>query len=201
MTGGATTSGSASEASNSGGNSSVSIDAADRSSTSYTSRATFIPPVIPATPAGTVAIGNIIKETAACGPLQSVVLTEIVGSHRGVFGKSSVHQGYNYDLAPFEDENGNQVDYRRVPLADGRGYQLFGHQPIITYTVIGISGGGNVSLGGGGNGGAFGQAGLGGSSNHTRLVANIQLRTCEVGTIMDEPRVVHVEVPMKAIQQ
>lgn len=173
----------------------TSVDASDRSVTNYSSKTLFIPPVVPATPPSQVAIGNIIKETLACGPLQTVVKTPIVGTRSGLIGKSKVDQGFTYDLAPYTDANGNILDYREVPLADGSGYRLFGSQVVMFSTVIGISGGGNLAIGGGGGNQSWGQGGFGTSSSNTRLVTNIQVAQCEVGTVKYVP--VEREVPVK----
>lgn len=173
----------------------TSVDASDRSVTNYSSKTLFIPPVVPATPPSQVAIGNIIKETLACGPLQTVVKTPIVGTRSGLIGKSKVDQGFTYDLAPYTDKDGNIVDYRQVALPDGSGYRLFGSQVVMFSTVIGISGGGNLAIGGGGGNQSWGQGGFGTSSSNTRLVTNIQVAQCEVGTVKYVP--VEREVPVK----
>lgn len=162
--------------------------------TNYTSKTLFIPPVVPPTPPSQVAIGDIVKETMACGPLQAVVKTPIVGSSRGLITKSKVDQGFTYDVAPYTDKDGNIVDYRQVPLPDGSGYRLFGHQVVMFTTVIGVSGGGNLALGGGGGNQSWAQGGFGSSSSNTRLVTNIQLVQCEVGTVKFVP--VEREIPV-----
>lgn len=187
------------DARNSGGNSAVHIDTSDKSSQTYVdkSRVTFIPPVVPPTPPSHVAIGNIIKETLACGPLQKVVKTPITGTSRGLFSRTTVNQGYTYDLEPFIDNDGNMVDYRRVYNPDGS-IQVFGHQVVMFATIVGLSSGGNFALGGGGGGGGWGQAGFGTSSSNTRLVTNIQLVQCEIGTF--RPTVEYIMVPDKKIK-
>lgn len=187
------------DARNSGGNSAVNIDTSDKSNHSYIdkSRVTFIPPVVPPTPPSHVAIGNIIKETLACGPLQKVVKTPITGTSRGLFSRTTVNQGYTYDLEPFIDNDGNMVDYRRVYNPDGS-IQLFGHQVVMFATIVGLSSGGNFAIGGGGGGGAWGQGGFGTSSSNTRLVTNIQLVQCEIGTF--KPTVEYIMVPDKKIK-
>jgi hypothetical protein len=151
------------------------------------------------TPPSTVAIGNIVKETTACGPLQSVVKTPITGSYVGFFKKVKIDQGYTYDLTPYTDSNGVPQQYLFTKLPDRDGYRIFGHQKIIFASVVGISGARNMALGGGGNEGKWGQAGMGSSSSNTQLVLNIQLALCEIGTL--EPEVRYVEVPRKAGKQ
>lgn len=176
------------------GNADVNVDSSDRSVTNYTSKTLFIPPVVPPTPPSQVAIGNIIKETLACGPLQMVVKTQVTGVSRGLLTKSKVDQGFTYDLAPFTDAQGNIVDYRKVDFPDGLGYRMFGSQVVIFSTIIGVSSGGNFAIGGGGGNQSWGQAGGGTSSSMTRLVTNIQIAQCEVGSFKYVP--VEREIPV-----
>ncbi|MEO6093288.1 MAG: hypothetical protein ABIT04_00880 [Novosphingobium sp.] len=166
-----------------GGNSSTNVDA----STNSRYRAIFIPPVVPGTPPSTVGVGNIVKETGACGPLQRVVREPVQGTFFGLFKNSRVGLGYNEYLAPYIDEQGVRQDYRRVPLEDGSGYRLFGHQVTQMTTVLGVAGARNIALGGGGGGGAWGQGGMGASSSMQELVTSLQLRDCEIGTYVAAP--------------
>ncbi|KQX26042.1 hypothetical protein ASD39_02015 [Sphingomonas sp. Root50] len=182
-----------SDASNSGGNSATNVDASDHSV--YRSKAIFIPPVVPGTPPSQLAVGNIIKETSACGPLQRIVRQQVYGTFIGLFGKSSVPQGFSDDIEPYRDDAGNTVDYRMERMADGD-IRMFGHQVVMFTTVIGVASNRNIALGGGGGGGSWGQGGMGSSSSNQRLVTNIQLRDCEIGTM----RTVLVEVPPKPIR-
>lgn len=185
----------ASDASNSGGNSSTSVDASDHSS--YRSKAIFIPPVVPITPPSQLAVGNIIKETSACGPLQHIVRQQVTGTFIGLLRSSSVPQGWSDDLEPFRDANGAIVDYRQEMLSNGD-IRLFGNQVIMFTTVIGVASNRNIALGGGGGGGSWGQAGMGSSSSNQRMVTNIQLRECEIGTMHMVER--EREVAPKAIR-
>lgn len=181
-----------SSADNNGGNSTNRIDA----SSHYKSRTVFIPPVVPGTPPSQLAVGNIIRETSACGPLQSYVRRPVTGTFIGLFRNSSIPQGWSDDLEPYRDETGARVDYRQVVDSNGD-IRLFGHQVIMFTTVIGVASNRNIALGGGGGGGGWGQGGMGSSSSNQRLVTNIQLRECEIGTLHP----VMVEVPPKAIRQ
>lgn len=182
-----------SDASNSGGNSTTNVDASDRSV--YRSKAIFIPPVVPGTPPSQLAVGNIIKETSACGPLQHIVRQQVNGTFIGLFRNASVPQGFSDDLEPYRDAAGNTVDYRMERMPDGD-IRMFGHQVVMFTTVIGVASNRNIALGGGGGGGSWGQGGMGSSSSNQRMVTNIQLRDCEIGTM----RTVLVEVPPKPIR-
>lgn len=176
-----------------GGNSRTNIDASDRSS--YRSRAIFIPPVVPGTPPSQLAVGNIISETSACGPLQHIVRQPVTGTFIGLFRNASIEQGWSDDLEPYRDASGMVVDYRRDQLPNGD-VRLFGHQVMMFTTVIGVASNRNIALGGGSGGGSWGQGGMGSSSSNQRMVTTIQLRDCEIGTM----RTVYVEVPSKPIR-
>ena len=186
LNGGATTvtptqiaSTSAKNSAETGSNTSVTnVDAADRSTTDYRSVALVLPSV-GVTPPSTVAVGNIIKETMACGVLQSVQRDTVKGTYLGLFKRSQIDLGTDDSLVPFTNETGEEVYYKRVLGSDGK-YRLMGHQPIIYTTVLSVSGARNLSLGGGGSQQEWGQAGVGASSAMNRLVSKIQLRSCEM---------------------
>lgn len=191
-------SGASSDASNSGGNSNTSVDASDNSSYSFSSRTTFIPAVVPSNPPSVLGVGNVTTVVGACGPLQTVVKTEIQGTYIGLFRKSRVSQGYDEMLAPYI-EDGKQVFYREIPLGDGS-VRLMGHQPITFATVVGVASSRNLALGGGSDTGDWGQAGGGSSSSMQQVVTRVQLRDCEVGTLVPAKPVL-VEVEPKGIGQ
>lgn len=184
LNGGATTvtptqiaSTSAKNSAETGSNTSVTnVDAADRSTTDYRSVALVLPSVGVTAPS-TVAVGNIIKETMACGVLQSVQRDTVKGTYLGLFKRSQIDLGTDDSLVPFTNETGEEVYYKRVLGSDGK-YRLMGHQPIIYTTVLSVSGARNMSLGGGGSQQEWGQAGVGASSAMNRLVSKIQLRSC-----------------------
>lgn len=158
--------------------STTNVDAADRSTTNYRSVALVLPSVGVTDPS-TVAVGNIIKETMACGVLQSVQRDTVKGTYLGLFKRSQIDLGTDDSLVPFTNETGEEVYYKRVLGSDGK-YRLMGHQPIIYTTVLSVSGARNLSLGGGGSQQEWGQAGVGASSAMNRLVSKIQLRSCEM---------------------
>ena len=186
LNGGATTvtptqiaSTSAKNSAETGSNTSVTnVDAADRSTTDYRSVALVLPSVGVTAPS-TVAVGNIIKETMACGVLQSVQRDTVKGTYLGLFKRSQIDLGTDDSLVPFTNETGEEVYYKRVLGSDGK-YRLMGHQPIIYTTMLSVSGARNLSLGGGGSQQEWGQAGVGASSAMNRLVSKIQLRSCEM---------------------
>lgn len=175
------------------GNSSTHVDASDRSV--YNNKTIFIPPIIPPTPPSQLAVGNVVKETSACGPLQRVVEREVNGTFHGLFVNSDVKQGYHQELAPYLDDNGNEQQYKEVPLPTGDGYRVYGHQVTQYTTIVGVSGARNIAIGGGGSNGNWGQGGMGTSSANQQLVTTLQLRLCELGTVKAMvPQIVSVPV-------
>ena len=167
-------------------------------------RVLFIPPVVPPTPPSTLAVGNIVKDTGSCGPLQRVVREPIQGTFFGLVRNTRVSQGYTERLEPYLDEHGVQQDYRRAPLEGGGGYRLYGHQVTQYTSVVGVSGSRNIALGGGGGSGAWGQGGTGVSGSMQEMVTTIQIRECEIGTFMypsPPPKPVTVYVEPKHIRQ
>ena len=198
LNGGATTvtptqiaSTSAKNSAETGSNTSVTnVDAADRSTTDYRSVALVLPSVGVTAPS-TVAVGNIIKETMACGVLQSVQRDPVKGTYMGLFKRSQIDLGTDDSLVPFTNETGEEVYYKRVLGSDGK-YRLMGHQPIIYTTVLSVSGARNLSLGGGGSQQEWGQAGVGASSAMNRLVSKIQLRSCEMA-VEEVPTVARIK--------
>ena len=188
--------GQSSNTSNDGsGNSSTRVDASDNSV--YNNKTIFIPAIVPATPASQLAVGNIVKETSACGPLQAISKREIKGTFHGIFSTSEVPQGFHQELVPYIDVNGVEQQYKHVPLPTGDGYRVYGHQVTQYTTVVGVSGARNIAIGGGGSSGSWGQGGMGTSSANQQLVTTLQLRLCEIGTVK-YPQVVKMieEVPV-----
>lgn len=126
-----------------------------------------------------------MKETSACGPLQSVIKRPVEGTFFGLVLNSKTEQGFTEELTPYLNKDGEIQEYLQIPLADGSGYKLFGHQVTQYSAIIGISGARNIAIGTGGSQGSWGQGGLGTSSSNQQLVTTIELRLCEVGTVID----------------
>lgn len=158
------------------------------------SRTIFIPPITPPTPPSTVGIGNVVQTTLACGTLQTVVKTPIVGMNFGIFHDKQIQQGVTYDLSPVLDANGTRVIYREDVQPNGD-VNLYGSQPVIYATVVAIASANNISIGGGGSSGAWGQAGGGTSGSMSQLVTNIQIHDCMIGTRHSVPAPVMISEP------
>lgn len=174
------------------GSGNSSVDASNRSV--YNNKTIFIPPIIPPTPASQLGVGNIIKETGTCGPLQRITARKVEGTFHGLFFDSKVDQGYTEQLAPYLDANGNEALYKNVPLPTGDGYRIIGHQVTQYTTIVGVSGARNIAIGGGGSSGSWGQGGLGTSSANQQLVTTLQLSLCDMGTVRFQPVLVNTEV-------
>ncbi|WP_448670408.1 hypothetical protein [Pseudoxanthomonas mexicana] len=156
------------------------VTTTNNSTTKVDARSIYVAPIVPVTAPSSVAVGNVMKETTACGPLQRVVATPILGTQQGLFRRKTVAQGVTYELAPFVGPDGQEMLYHEVPTGPGR-WHMFGHQAVIFTTTVGTSSVRNLALGGGGSDGSWGQAGGGDSSGSQQLVTNIQLVTCDLG--------------------
>lgn len=163
--------------------------------------------MVPLTPPSSLAVGNIVKDTGACGPLQRIVREPVAGTYFGWFRNRRMEQGFTEHLEPVIDQRGVRQDYRHEPLEGGRGYRIFGHQVTLYTTVVGVSAARNFAVGGGGSSGAWGQAGGGTSSSMQQMVTTIQLRECELGTYVEpspsppQPPLPPVYVEPKRIRQ
>jgi hypothetical protein len=162
-----------------------SVDLSDHSVSNTNVHELFIPPVVPPTPPSSLAVGNVVVETSACGPLQRVVKTPVDGVFYGLFKNSKTPLGFTEELAPYVDEHGDVQEYKKV-LADD-GYTLYGHQVTQYTAILGVSAGRSSAVGGGAGSGSWGQAGLGTTSSNQRLITNLILRSCEIGTIKFQP--------------
>ena len=164
-----------------GGSSMSLVQPTDNSTTTVGgNRVMVLPSVVPSTPASALSAPGLLQTTSTCGPLQVVKRATVNGTFVGLVSDSAVDLGETQELAPYIDELGQQVDYRKHELPNGQGVQLFGHQVITTTAVIGVSGARNLALGGGGSSG-WGQAGGGASGAMQRLVTTYTLRECEAG--------------------
>lgn len=170
------------------GNATTIIDTSNRGV--YNSKTMFIPAIVPPTPPSQMAIGGIIKETSACGPLQRVVNSEVLATFHGLTGKDHDHMGYSQDLAPYVGADGRVVMYHTEEFADGSGYQSWGHQVTETTAIVGVTGARNLTLGGGSSNGAWAQGGGGSSQGAQRMVTTIRLRLCAL------PHVYYKQAPL-----
>ncbi len=183
------------------GDQAVSIDAADRStsSTKYSSKSSYIviPPVMPPMPPIVTEQGDVKVEVLACGPLQTVVSEDVNGLFVGFTGNDNVYLGRDETLAPYF-EDGKRIRYFEEKQGDGS-VRVYGHQPIITTALPAVSGARQFGVGGFGSGGG-GQVGAGTSGSMGRLVSKIQLRECELPGYKLVPKDVVQEAPKVQLQ-
>jgi len=137
---------------------------------------TFIalPSVVPPTPPTTIAGATVVVSRDACGPLQRIIRTPVVGQFMGFWSTSEVPQGYTDELAPYYAWDGTEQLYRQI------GGRTFGHQ-VTQYTAVVSTGGArNVAIGGGSSSGSWAQGGGGASGAAQQMVTTIQLRLCQI---------------------
>jgi hypothetical protein len=166
-------------------------------------KAIYIPPVVPPTPASQLAVGNIVKETLACGPLMKKSERRVQGTYFGLILNSKFDQGHDDQIEPVLDANGNEM-YQDVPLtndARGEGYHRYGSQVVMFTAVIGLAGARNIAVGAGGSEGGWGQGGMGGSGSIQQMVTTVQIVPCDLGTFITKPPVVADPQPLTKIHQ
>lgn len=161
-----------SDASNTGGNSAVSVDSSDRSVTNYESQALFLPTIQTAAPA-LVANPTLVVDRGVCGPRQAKVQERVQGTYVGVVKRSSIDLGVDDELVPADEP------YRYWTDPQGA-VHVFGHQVVTFASVNGVAASRSVGLGGGKTGGDWGQAGASSGSSVQRTILRIQLHECEI---------------------
>lgn len=152
-------------------------------------RAVYIPPVIPPTPASQLAIGSIVKETLACGPLMKKISKKVEGTYFGLVSNAQFEQGHDDSIEPVLDSRGRET-YDDVPLdADprGEGFHRYGSQVVIFTGIVGLAGARNIAIGAGASSGSWGQAGMGGSGAIQQMVTTVQIIPCDLGVFVTKP--------------
>ncbi|WP_321900115.1 hypothetical protein [Paraburkholderia heleia] len=152
--------------------------------TNSTYKAIYIPPVVPPTPASQLAIGNIVKETLACGPMMKKTSTTIEGTYFGLALNSKFEQGHDDVVEPVLDASGSET-YDEVPLVNdprGEGFHRYGSQVVMFTAIVGLAGARNIAIGAGSAAGGWGQGGLGGSGSIQQMVTTVQIVPCDLGT-------------------
>ncbi|WP_155623821.1 hypothetical protein [Burkholderia territorii] len=148
-----------------------------------TYKAIYIPPVVPPTPASNLAVGNIVKETLACGPLAKKTSRTVEGTYFGLLSDSKFEQGHDDSVEPILDGDGRQM-YHDVPLVNdlrGQGFHRYGSQIVMFTAIVGIAGARNIAIGAGSSAGGWGQSGMGTSGSIQQMVTTIQVIPCDLG--------------------
>lgn len=125
--------------------------------------------------------GNLVTERLACGPLQQVVKTPVLGTQVGIFVNTSIDLGNDFELASVFDKDGNQVYYTEKEFVEdgAKVVRRFGTQAIVVTALPNVSGASTISIGfAGSHGGANGGAGA--SSAMSRIVTKVTLSSCEL---------------------
>lgn len=152
----------------------LAVDASDRSSTSYESRAVAWAPVIHGPAAAPLAAANLVVVPGKCGPRMMVVSKNIVGQRfKSILPDSTFDQTTSDRLVTLTDGNGLPL-----PPFENRGGFLMGHEVTILATTIGTSTAGSISLGIFGKSNDAAQGGSSSSGSVQQIVKEIELREC-----------------------
>lgn len=154
------------------GNSNVQVDAADRSTTTYTAQALWLPTIETAAPA-LVASPTLVVDRGACGPRQDKRQERVNGTYVGILKRSSIDLGVDDELTAATEPYRYWTDPQGVT-------HVFGHQVITFASVNGVAASRALGLGGGKTGGDWGQAGVSSGSSVQRTILRIQLQECEI---------------------
>ncbi len=151
-------------------------------------------------PAMTVGAGSSVTSTLfACGPLQSVSQEKVAGHVIGIFGEDTIDDlGKTEILKPYMVDGKLTRFHKEI---DGDTTTLWGHQVLVSSTVVGVAGGRSFSIGGArADSSANGGAGANGSMQ--RMVKEITLRDCLFSskTITQLPKVASVVTPIPKIE-
>ena len=143
------------------------VDASDRSTTSYQSKAVAWAPVLHGPAAPALATPNLVMLPTVCGPRVAIRRTDVIGVRFGVWGgQQEVIQGYDEVIAPAEN------------LFVQVGPYLVGHQ-VTTYTAtLGTSSAASLSLAGYGKNGDGAQGGGATSGALQQIVQRYTVREC-----------------------
>lgn len=173
-TGGATggTSGANALGGTSGGNT---IDTRNQSTSvsNVSYRTQFIPSITQAAPIAIVPGSQLQKDQSTCGPRKVVIKTPAEVMVKGLWRARIRTVGYNYELQDAEQP------WRIVRMPDGS-TRAYGHEVVEWSAVRNVSTASSLQIGGGGTGGDWGQAGIGGSGAIQDIQTRPTLRDCEV---------------------
>lgn len=177
----------------------VSVDAADRSSTSISHRSNvFIPGDLPAN-AMTIAPGAYITVAGdtECGVLQTKVQVPVYQWNKR--GTKQVQVGVDHELAPVFDANGVQKLYDVVRKDNGGYYEVGSH---VTY-VFSTKGSANSSQLGlqGGGGGGYGGVSLGSGRSYSEAGTHVVIRSCIARSFDPAPVAVAKPAPRPMVRR
>ena len=146
------------------------VDASDRSSTTYTSRAVAHAPIIHGAASAPLATATMVVQPGVCGPRHYAEMTPVTGTHHGLLWDSSVRQGNDYAVVPAAS-----------PFVMKDGY-LIGHMIHEYVAVLGTSSSKSLSVQGYGSNQQGGGGGAATGGSHQQIVVRITIRECVMPT-------------------
>jgi hypothetical protein len=169
------------------------LDASDRSS--YRSESNFmVQPNLPGAAPAIVAGGLLsVSAEPGCGPLQAKVRIPV----RMLVKRKWQEVGFDEDLVPYRDANGNLQSFRPERLPDGTTL-LIGNTVTMFGTSLGNASSSGVGVAGGNNVGA-GQLSIGGGNGQQQIGMRYAIRECVKDVA--QPIVVAKPAPRKAVKR
>jgi hypothetical protein len=168
------------------------LDASDRSS--YRSESNFmVQPSLPGAAPALVAGGLLsVSAEPGCGPLQAKVRIPV----RMLVKRKWQEVGFDEDLVPYRDANGNLQSFRTERLPDGTTL-LIGNNVTMVGSVLGNASSSGVGAGGG-NQSAYGQISIGGGNGQQQIGIRYAIRECVKDVAQ---QVVVKQVPRKVVKR
>ena len=144
----------------------MTVDASDRSSTSYVAKSIALPPVLHGQAAPPLASAAMTVIPGVCGPRHYTETVPVLGTHHGILWDSSVPQGHDYTAVP-----------ATTPFIEKDGY-LIGHMLNEFVAAVGTSSSKSISVWGVGKEQNGGGGGAANSGSHQQIVVRITVKDC-----------------------
>ena len=170
----------------------MTVDASDRSSTSYVAKSIALPPVLHGQAAPPLASAAMTVIPGVCGPRHYTETVPVLGTHHGILWDSTVPQGNDYTAVP-----------ATTPFIEKDGY-LIGHMLNEFVAVVGTSSSKSISGWGVGKEQNGGGGGAANSGSHQQIVVRITVKDClmpvakPAPVVAPLPPVRPIELPARA---
>lgn len=162
------------------GNSAVQVDASDRSTANYSSRATAWAPIIPGPAAAPLAAGRLVQGSEECGPRASTYFVDVNGVRFQLLGgQQHVPQGYAQVLTVAA----SPYIYHETELPNGKLASVFGSRVTSYMATLGTSSAGAFVVGGFGKQGDGGQVGTNTGGSLEQMVQRYTIRECVISQV------------------
>ena len=162
------------------GNSAVQVDASDRSTANYSSRATAWAPIIPGPAAAPLAAGRLVQGSEECGPRASTYFVDVNGVRFQLLGgQQQVPQGYAQVLTVAA----SPYIYHETELPNGKLASVFGSRVTSYMATLGTSSAGAFVVGGFGKQGDGGQIGTNTGGSLEQMVQRYTIRECVISQV------------------